>query len=68
MVLSGMKQITITKAELQRIYDSCTLRDACRELGDISVPTLYMLLDKAQIPRHRKHKAHSELTRVSIID
>jgi len=45
---------TLTKDELSRLYDQKSVKEICDELN-VSMFTFYALLDKAKIPRKKKH-------------
>ena len=51
--VENMKQIQVSRSELEELYKSSSIRDICEHLGLRSPAVLYRLLDEAGIPRKR---------------
>lgn len=62
-----MRTLTISKEDLQKIYESKSTKEALLELG-ISHSTYYRLLDEAGIPRKRTGSRRGQNIRISIIE
>lgn len=62
-----MKNIDISKSELQRIYHEKTIEEACRYYG-VSHNTFYRLLDEAGIVRKTNGARRGESIQINIVD
>jgi hypothetical protein len=54
----------VTRDELERLYQTMTVREACEELGT-NMYTFYKLIDEAGIPRRRR--PYKEQTKFEIV-
>lgn len=60
-----MKDITVSKADLEKLYYSMKVSELCAYLGHITPARLYSLLRKAGIPT--KHK-FSPRKNINLVD
>lgn len=60
-----MKQISVTRAELESLYRNNSARDACSKLG-VTLYMFYKAIDKAGIAR--KSTPYKEQVSIAVID
>ena len=62
-----MKELVISRFELEQLYVNNSSKDASKKLG-VCIQTFYRMLDQAKIPRKRPGFTRGENVKITITD